>query len=434
MTDRSKQQANNSKLVQSESFTEQLVACQLTEKTIWGKNQRKILVLAALIITLLIAKVVPIDKYGDFGTVDFIEYWTAYQLFTSGQDPYDPELMHQQQLALARFTPQPLMMWNPPWTLSLMAPVLKKGFLRAASWWLALNFMAAVLSGWLLASLCNDSNRSKFVGAAAALCLYPVYLTLMVGQVSIMVTLGVAGAIWAIKNNKDLTAGAFLMLVTLKPHIPYLILILLAFFVLRERKFKVLVSFFLCLAALISFHYIAYPQGLHDWMASLDQSKTHPKLIRLGDWQVASLVGWLRLSIAYVFSTSAPIWPMAVVPGVAIIVTALFSLKRRSSMHWEKVLPPLCCISLLTSPYGWLFDHSLLIIAQVILVVKVAELGNDLREVIIGLIPLLALQGLIVSLRLLGANQHHYFFWVPIAMLFIWYSLEKNYFAGRVPT
>src|SRR5207248_11516891 len=52
---------------------------------------------------------------------DFVEYWAAGRLISSGENPYDADRMHELERAAGRTEPG-ILMWNPPWTLSLVLP------------------------------------------------------------------------------------------------------------------------------------------------------------------------------------------------------------------------------------------------------------------------------------------------------------------------
>ena len=93
------------------------------------------------------------------GTNDFIEYWSAYQLFLGDKNPYDPVLMLEIQRSLKDSVTTPLMMWNPPWLLFFMAPILSFSFGTAASLWFAMNLLFA--TGAILFTLQALGAESK---------------------------------------------------------------------------------------------------------------------------------------------------------------------------------------------------------------------------------------------------------------------------------
>src|SRR4051794_17668136 len=54
---------------------------------------------------------------------DFIEYWAAAKLTLDGNNPYDPAQLLPLQVANGRQTDEAVMMWNPPWSLTVVLPL-----------------------------------------------------------------------------------------------------------------------------------------------------------------------------------------------------------------------------------------------------------------------------------------------------------------------
>src|SRR5262245_64724283 len=59
---------------------------------------------------------------------DFVEYWAAGHLNANGQNPYDGDKLLPLEQKAGRDTTEAVMMWNPPWTLTLVMPI---GLLKA---------------------------------------------------------------------------------------------------------------------------------------------------------------------------------------------------------------------------------------------------------------------------------------------------------------
>ena len=51
---------------------------------------------------------------------DFVEYWTAAKLMVEGGNPYSPAELLMLQRSVGWEQLEPLIMWNPPWTLSFI--------------------------------------------------------------------------------------------------------------------------------------------------------------------------------------------------------------------------------------------------------------------------------------------------------------------------
>src|SRR5947199_2998908 len=66
---------------------------------------------------------------------DFLEYWASARLLLAGNNPYSPEQQIMLQRSVVPNTVQPLMMWNPPWTLFFILPFGLLGFPLAQAIW-----------------------------------------------------------------------------------------------------------------------------------------------------------------------------------------------------------------------------------------------------------------------------------------------------------
>src|SRR6266849_560672 len=54
---------------------------------------------------------------------DFVEYWAAGRLNAHGENPYDGANLLPLEREAGRDTDVPVMMWNPPWTLTFVMPI-----------------------------------------------------------------------------------------------------------------------------------------------------------------------------------------------------------------------------------------------------------------------------------------------------------------------
>jgi hypothetical protein len=90
---------------------------------------------------------------------DYKEYWSAFQLVLMGQNPYDPQIMKDFQIE--KFGNEiPLMMWNPPWILLLLAPILAVSFEASAYSFLLIQIILSSVSILLIFLIYNSANNS----------------------------------------------------------------------------------------------------------------------------------------------------------------------------------------------------------------------------------------------------------------------------------
>src|SRR5436190_9745774 len=76
--------------------------------------------------------------YGSPGTKDLIEYWSAGQLLRAGESPYDLERLLQAEMQAGYSHHDPIPMYNPPWLLVWIYPLLLLPFSAFALVWLCI--------------------------------------------------------------------------------------------------------------------------------------------------------------------------------------------------------------------------------------------------------------------------------------------------------
>ena len=82
------------------------------------------LFLACMTLVYISQKICMDYKYGQLGTFDFIQYWTAGQLFLDGKNPFDWDENFKLQKSLGWTYSIPLVMKNPPWLLAWLYPLM----------------------------------------------------------------------------------------------------------------------------------------------------------------------------------------------------------------------------------------------------------------------------------------------------------------------
>lgn len=115
-----------------------------------------------------------------------------------------------------------------------------------------------------------------------------------------------------------------------------------------------------------------------------------------------------------------PRWPVIFVPlATAVYFIFRFSICGRK-IDWTKDLPPLICVSLLTAPYGYIFDQSLLMITQITIIVLILETPISVmnRIEIIFCLSLLNI-GVVLLSNIDGFNKL-FLFLFPALLLLIW--------------
>lgn len=360
-----------------------------------------------------------INSFGDFGTNDFIEYWTAFRLFINQLNPYDPALMEQLQRPLGWSGPTPLMMWNPPWLLLIMAPILMLDFPHAATAWLCINLGLIGAINYFCIDLVgfrSISRLQKYLCIPLTICFFPLYISLAVGQLGVLLAFAFIGAIWAIINKRTLLGALCLALWTLKVHLFVPVAVFLFFKSLRNPALWIFFAGGIAaLSVMVLGTEYLNPGVTHAWMAAFSPSHQTSNLVVVQQWQSATLTGGIRLLFAD--GDLIPLWPAIYVPAIAIIGVALCSIRLGSRLGYLEgaLLSALC--SMIFGPFGWVFDFTILLPGYLVgtliaLASKPSRTGR--KRTFILVYPLLV--QLIGWLCLPFLKEHHVYMWFPPAV------------------
>lgn len=180
------------------------------------------------------------------GEPDFLAYWAAARLLVTGENPYDPVALR----ALVVDTRPDRQVdrggafasWNPPWLLIALLPFGLLPFDVAVSVWMLCNIAllgAAPALTWRLVGEPSD-KRAPLVVFAASLLSGQSLTTMLTGQISSLILIGLVLGAWCLHSGRDRLAGGALFLATIKPHLTYLLLFLLALWIIRTRRSQIL--------------------------------------------------------------------------------------------------------------------------------------------------------------------------------------------------
>lgn len=351
------------------------------------------------------------------GSRDFVQYWSAWQLISRGLNPYDPGLMRDYQGAVSRVGGEVTMMWNPPWTPTLLAPALALPFEHAAALWLIAQLgMAFVIAVVIPKGV--GRNVPVLLSALIVLSFLPVLDTLYWGQIALLLTLGATLFVYFEERGKSLMAGVALVPLTLKPHLMICILpagVLWWWRLSRANKVRFLMGFLGGLVFLCSITATLAPRSLSWWLAAVMAPSSGVGEVPTVAWKTATVTTWLRIFLSD-SSQGAPVWPMLWLPMVTLVGVTIYYAYYKPVVLWRTTLPALVGLSLLVGPYGWLYDQSILLVGLVA-VASDALSYQDGRDKIIGLAGVFAVGLLALVQSCAGYNQQHYYVWIPMVIL-----------------
>jgi Glycosyltransferase family 87 len=342
---------------------------------------------------------------------DFIEYWSASRLLLAGKNPYSTAELNLLQRPLTG-SETPLIMWNPPWTLSLLMPF---GLLEysASRWlWLILNFGLLLLSTHWLWDRYVRWEGASWLATGATLVLtitfLPGMVVLSLGQIGALILAGIVGFLGLVRREQYFKAGAMTLLISLKPQLLFLFWILLLFWVLKTRRWTLVAGAVTALVLALSLPLWLCSDLISGYLrlAASESIFHHPSTTTgaLLRW----VFGWENVWLQ--------VLPM--VPG--IFWAALYWKRHCENWDWDRRMPLVLLVSVVTTCYGWIFDQAVLYPALFQAVAWLFRAGPKERFVAVASYGLLNLAGLV--LIRLGFNGVAYVWMAPAWIILHWFA------------
>lgn len=288
---------------------------------------------------------------------DFLEYWTAAKLLLPHKNPYSLPDAFWVQKSLGWDEPVPLMFASPPWALSYLAPL---GLIRSYAigwlfWVTMLTVSTAVSSRFLMHLYFGETqipevSDSGFHRNLFAFTFYPSLLALKFAQTAPLLLLGLTGFLFFHCKQRLFRAGVFLSLTLIKPHLLYLIWIAVVLWCWRRRVWTPAISASLVTALLTTFALLIDPHAFRQYWEFV----RGPYLALNPSAIVAVLRNALKRQATFA-------WQFAPL-SVGLIWFAYYWRKHRRQWNWTERMPALVTVCMLTTPYGWLFDQTLLVV------------------------------------------------------------------------
>jgi len=348
-------------------------------------------------------RVLPRYRYGLTGTCDWVEYWSAARLMWSGQDPYDPDSMLRIQRSVGSELPGPILMWNPPWLLLWLSPVLFPSFPVSALGWMGLNIALLLVGALLARGVIPAGTRLEPRAAWLAAGLFvPALFALKSGQTSVIHLVGAAGFLWCATRGRDFVAGLFLALTSVKPHVVYLLWIVAAWWVVVRGRWWMAVGAATLLIGSAVITETLWPGVLADFRRAV----AHPPLY----WKTPTVGGLIRTLSPGI----DPRWQFA--PSLLVgSGTLAYLMVRRPSIDWRVVGPPILLLSVPTAAYGWSFDQIALLPAWLSLVSGALDPGRS-PKARAGILATLILIAAIAAAQSIRRSDEVTFFWFGPAL------------------
>ena len=332
---------------------------------------------------------------------DFIEYWAAGRLLIQGENPYSPQGMLAIQRIIGWTDARPIMMWNPPWSLLFVLPFAVLPYWPGRALWFLFHLSITIASaGWLWRYYGGPDNR-KWIAWLAAIVFLPVPTAMYLGQISPLILAGIALFLWAVDRQKAVIAGISVLLIAVKPHLAYLFWLILLFWTLRTRQWKLLLCAAISVILPLLVVLLINPSVLGQYVGGL-RSEVSPVIWQTPTWGVALLMlfpgagDWLRFS--------------PTILGLALAV--VLWVRWKSAFSWKAHMIPILLLSVITSSFTWMFDWVVLL--PVLTLILVWFQARPTRKWWLP-VSFLVMQFILV-LQPSVARSNFYTIWIPPAL------------------
>ncbi|MBN9521734.1 DUF2029 domain-containing protein [bacterium] len=340
-----------------------------------------------------------------FNPRDFLEYWAAGAVVARGGNPYDPAELLTEQRRADPDRDAAVMMWNPPWSLAVYVPVGVLPVRWAAFIWVGLQLAAVVVACDLLWRVYRGPARLRWVPLFLGLTFAPVVWTVLYGQNTGLLLLGLAGFAHFCTAGKPIPAGMCAALTALKPHLLAVFGVLLVLDAITRRGAVALAAGGTTLFAALGLVLALNPDVMAQFVAAV--RRPAPGAVPLSEWVLPVAAYWLRYFVA-----PDQFWVQFVPCAVTCAGLAAWRLWCGTRWNWPVALPAVVWASVLATPYGgWVFDLTILLVPVVAVAARLAAGGRHaaLAALAAGLVG-------VTAVTLTWAGSLPWFFWVAPAV------------------
>lgn len=350
-----------------------------------------------------------------------VAYYAATRLFLDSQNPYDWNALRRIRDETGRDEGDKLVKWlYPPWVLPAFSPFFVPmallPFLGAVLFWGILNLLFLIGTGLMIWNVTAGKlkKNSLIPCILASLLFIPAYDALQHGQITLLVAFGISAFLYFSQRKKDWLAALCLLFPASKATVWYLLVPLLAWWVIKYRRWKILIGFaaFVGISFLIA--ELQVPSITTYWLEALPQVKSHSIQFRN-----PTLVDVLNNGI-FNITGQVPVWPQIAIPSVCALAFLLWLIIRPPRPELSATLCPVLMLSVATAPYCWFFDQAVLVIVQVTLVAQACKEHIPVQLKRHLFVSLIALQ-LVTLCATFAFEEQFHFWWFPLALMALWF-------------
>jgi len=348
---------------------------------------------------------------------DFLQFWAAARLNLAGENPFVRERVYALWQAAGWTRTWALVMYNPPWTLTLVLPwALLDARSACILWRLSLLVCVFVSVDYLWRAYGGPVKR-RWLAWVVGIPFMPTVIAIHSGQLGLVVLAGAVLFLWGLRPTMDAArrewaAAAALLLISSKPHVLYLFWIALAVWLFTFRRGAFLGKALAVTAAALLIPMLMNPAVLVQYLAAVGQ--------RPPDLWIASAWGsFLRLAFG-----PEKFWLQFLPSLLAGGIYAVYVWRKRLGWDWMVDLPMLVLWSQITRPYGWTHDLVVTLLPLIAVTAQAAQRGPRALRLALGVYALLQVV-MVLAHRFTPSGDHH-LVWLPLAIFGVYVLVKKT--------
>ena len=343
---------------------------------------------------------------------DFVEYWAAAKLLLASGNPYSPTELLSMESSVGWSKSEPLVMWNPPWTFPLILPLGMLDYDTAQLIWFLLHSLIIFVGAQILWQFYTDEPKTARYSLLSVLIFPPIYFALLLGQIGPVVLLGIIGWLFFVQRKSWFFAGASLSLVSIKPHISYLLWIAVVLWVLREKSWRLGLGAGVA-ELLLMLTPLCWNAAIYTQYAELLSSHA---VVQPAEWATPTLGTAMGVLL------SDPNGAMRWLPSAlgALWLLWYWSL-HRAAWNWILETPLILLVSVATASFAWTFDQVILLPAAVQCAVWMTNETLPQQQRLIVICLYLIFAAVLVVGKMIGVNDFWYFWFAPLLLLLYLY-------------
>jgi hypothetical protein len=246
----------------------------------------------------------------------------------------------------------------PLWTLLLVMPLSLLPLGWGAAVWLALSQLLLGLTVYFLLIELGERKPSVLEFGLIAIGVFAfrgTLVTLLNGQITIILMLALTLFLVFVKRDRPFWAGVALALILLKPN-PFIIFApLMALWLILHKKWRIIAGGATAVVVMFAVTWAVLPGWLLDWQSVREKTGSSPRSFIMPTlWGAGT-----ELSVRW-----APLIGLLLVVGLTAVLG--WYLYTRKKLTEREVLSLAIAGSLLATPYGWAYEHMLLLIPLIL--------------------------------------------------------------------